>query len=117
MGSRSDAIPPVLQLKGLAATVTTGIVPVSWTGNDSTSGVSGYEVSVDGGVRQRVEMSPSFTTRLTDGAHTITVWAFDVAGNSVSQSVTFRIDTNIFSPSGPYAGGPTDRIIVPAAAV
>ena len=114
---RVDAIPPVLQLKGLAATVTTGIVTVSWTGNDSTSGVSGYEVSVDGEVRQRVEMSSSFTTRLTDGAHTITVWAFDVAGNSVSESVTFRIDTNIFSPSGPYAGAPTYGIIVAAAVV
>lgn len=114
---RVDAIPPVLQLKALAATVTTAIVTVSWTGSDSTSGVSSYEVSVDGGVRHRVGINSSFTTRLTDGSHTITVWAFDVAGNSVSQSVTFGIDTNIFSPSGPYAGAPTYGMIVAAAAV
>ena len=114
---RVDAIPPVLHLKALAATVTTGIVTVSWTGSDSTSGVSGYEVSVDGGVRQRVGMNSSFTTRLTDGSHTITIWAFDVAGNNVSQSVTFRIDTNILSPSGPYAGAPTYGIVLAAAAL
>ena len=90
---------------------------VSWSGYDNISGISGYEVSVDRGVRHSVGLNASFTGSLPDGSHTITVWAVDAAGNTVSRSVTLNVDTNIFSPSGPYAGTPTYSIIVAAAAV
>ncbi|TMA01627.1 MAG: YncE family protein [Methanobacteriota archaeon] len=114
---RVDVTPPVLQPKALPPTVTTGSVTMSWSGNDNTSGISRYEVSVDGGARQGVGMNTSFIVSLPDGSHTITVWAVDAAGNNVSRFVTFRVDTNTFSPSGPYAKGLTYGIIVTAAAV
>ncbi len=59
----------------------------------------------------------AFAANLTDGSHAITVWAFDQVGNNVSESVTFHVDTNAFSPSGPYAGAPTYAIIVAAVVV
>src|SRR5438093_1462718 len=114
---RVDVTPPVLQPKALPPTVTTGSVTMSWSGNDNTSGISRYEVSVDGGARQGVGMNTSFIVSLPDGSHTITVWAVDAAGNNVSRFVTFRVDTNTFSPSGPYASVLTYGIIVTAAAV
>src|SRR5437773_863417 len=114
---RVDVTPPVLQPKALPPTVTTGSVTMSWSGHDNTSGISRYEVSVDGGARQGVGVNTSFIVSLPDGSHTITVWAVDAAGNNVSRFVTFRVDTNTFSPSGPYAKGLTYGIIVTAAAV
>ncbi len=114
---RVDSTPPILQLNPVPASVTTGTVAVSWSGRDNLSGIAGYSVSVDDGARQSVGLNTSFTTTLPDGSHTITVWAVDGAGNNVSRSVTFRIDTNIFSPSGPYAGAPAYGIIVAVAAV
>lgn len=114
---RVDVTPPVLQIKVLAATVTTGSVTVSWTGNDRTSGISAYEVSLDGDALRSVGMNTSLTASLPDGSHMITVWAVDAAGNRVSRTMTFQIDTNIFSPSGPYAGIPTYGLFAAAAAV
>ncbi len=114
---RIDATPPVLQLTTLPATVSTGMATVSWSGYDNISGISGYELSVDRGMRHSVGLNASFTGSLPDGSHTITIWAVDAAGNAVSRSVTLNVDTNIFSPSGPYAGTPTYSIIVAAAAV
>jgi YVTN family beta-propeller protein len=114
--ARVDTTPPVLQLKPLPGPVTTRIVTVSWTGTDNASGISGYEVSVDGGARQSVGRNTSFTTSLPDGAHTITVWAIDAVGNTVSHSLTFLVDTNVFSPNGPYAGAPTYGLILAAVA-
>jgi YVTN family beta-propeller protein len=114
--ARVDTTPPVLQLKPLPGPVTTRIVTVSWTGTDNASGISGYEVSVDGGARQGVGRNTSLTTSLPDGAHTITVWAIDAVGNTVSHSLTFLVDTNVFSPNGPYAGAPTYGLILAAVA-
>ena len=45
------------------------------------------------------------------------MWAVDAAGNNAYASVTVRVDTNLFSPSGPYAGAPTYAILAVVAAV
>ena len=38
--------------------------------------------------------------------HTISVRLTDIAGNSVTKTTTFVVDTNVFSPTGPYAALP-----------
>ena len=45
------------------------------------------------------------------------IWGQMAAGNGACASVTFRVDTNPFSPTGPYAGAPAYGIVVAAVAV
>ena len=113
-----DTTPPQVGIStpGPAATLSSSRVTLSWTGNDNVSGIASYEVRVDGGPWQRVGTNTSLVIRLPDGAHTVTVRGFDAAGNNATASVTFRVDTNPFSPTGPYGGLPTYGIAVAAAA-
>ena len=41
-------------------------------------------------------------TGLADGNHWVTVYATDSANNTNSSTVGFRVDTSIFSPTGPF---------------
>ena len=56
-----DGTPPSIQATSPsdAATATSSRVTVSWTGHDATSGIAGYEVGVDGGLRPAGSDSPS----------------------------------------------------------
>lgn len=93
---------------------TSSSVTVTWSTSDATSGIDRAEVSVDGGAAQRVSGTETAYTAegLADGSHTITLIVYDRAGNSASSSVTFRVDTAIFSPSGPYGIAPLAGSIV-----
>ncbi|NLX48208.1 MAG: hypothetical protein GXY70_08600 [Euryarchaeota archaeon] len=80
-----------------------GSVTVVWTGSDGLSGISGYEVSLDGAAWAEAA-GTQHTFELTDGVHTIHVRAHDLAGNSVGSNVTLTVDTvspllNILSPN------------------
>jgi hypothetical protein len=76
--------------------------PADWTNNtrpavsfattDVTSGVAGYEISVDGGVFTEAS-SPCLLPELEDGIHTVTVKAFDRAGWSTTAETKVYIDT------------------------
>ncbi len=90
---------------------TSSQITISWTGSDAASGVAGYTIRVDGGPPENIGVNTSVTLVLQDGVHTIQLIAFDQAGNSVNQTTTLRVDTNIFSPSGPYFGAPTFAIV------
>jgi hypothetical protein len=101
-----DTTPPGLSVQDSAGIVTQSSVTITWTGSDNGSGVEGYEIQIDGGSFQALGGSTSVTLNLQDGAHTITVRVTDVAGNAKTQTKAFAVDTNPFSPSGPYAGLP-----------
>lgn len=58
--------------------------------SDATSGVDHYELSLDGGPFATVA-SPYQTPDLAVGSHTVTVKAFDKAGNVTEASTTFDI--------------------------
>ena len=88
------------------------MVTVSWAAEDATSGLARYEVSVDGGSFQPVGDQSDLTIFLSDGDHLVRVVAIDVAGNTATAETQFRVDTNIFSPSGPYGGLPLYGILV-----
>lgn len=70
----------------------------SWTAStDDESSVAAYWVAIDGGsaVNAGDVTSFSLTTALSAGAHTATIFAEDVVGNtsSVSSAISFTIDT------------------------
>ncbi|MFQ5919305.1 MAG: OmpL47-type beta-barrel domain-containing protein [Thermoplasmata archaeon] len=101
-----DTTPP--ELEGLAPEghLTGSDVLVSWSGEDATSGLVRYEVHVDEEPPQDVGLQDSISLTLADGAHTVRVVAFDAAGNIAQAQTTISVDTNVFSPTGPYSGLP-----------
>ena len=111
-----DTAPPVLSvsLPVEASVVTTSSVEVVWLGTDQTSGIDRFEVSLDGGtpvVLPATTVSHAFAG-VGDGPHTVTVVAFDRAGNAVALTVDLRVDTSVFSPTGPYGSGPLIGTVV-----
>ncbi len=112
---RIDATPPSLQISSLTGIITTPTVTVQWSGSDAVSGISHFETSVDGGPFQSVGRVTAVSLAMADGTHDIRVRAVDAAGNAIEREVPFRVDTNVFSPSGPCAGIPTYALIAGAA--
>ncbi len=110
-----DTTPPILTSLAPSGRVTTSTVTVTWASIDADSGIAGFAVSVDGGAFQSAGLNQYLTLTLADGTHTITVRATDAAGNSVTQTTTFTVDTNIFSFTGPYGGLVTVALIVAVA--
>jgi len=89
---------------GSGAVVTSSSTTVQWSAGDTTSGVDHIELRIDGGNPQTLSSSTTSQslTGLSDGSHTVTITVVDRAGNTATASVTFRVDTGFFSPSGPY---------------
>ena len=118
-----DTTPPTLSITSPVSGAIGALssVEVTWSATDATSGIDHFEVSLDGGTP--VVLPASATghtfTDVADGAHIVTITAFDVAGNSVVLSVDLTVDTNILSLKGPYGSGPligTSVAIIAAAA-
>jgi len=100
-----DTTPPVVSLEDLSPVVTTSFA-IHWTGSDAGSGIASYEMQVDGGSFQTVGFATTVTLALADGVHTVAVRATDLAGNTATETRSVSVDTNLFSPSGPYGGLP-----------
>jgi hypothetical protein len=95
--SGPDTTPPTISITYPAngATVTSSSVTVTWTGSDSGSGISYYETRIDSGSWINKGTSTSHTyTGLVNGAHTVDVRAWDVAGNSAMDSHTFSVNVS-----------------------
>ncbi len=111
-----DATPPTLSIDSPASgeTISSSSVEVAWRATDLTSGIDRYEVSLDGGPPVGVLSSESAHTfeGVADGAHTITVTAFDLAGNSAAASVDITVSTFPFPELFPGLGAPLSLIIV-----
>ncbi len=72
-------------------TLNTQNVTVQWQGS---GGIDHYEIQLDGSSWINVGTNTSYTfTGLSDGQHTVTVRAYDSAGNYTSASASFTIDT------------------------
>ncbi|MEE9181433.1 MAG: hypothetical protein V3U33_02525, partial [candidate division NC10 bacterium] len=105
-----DTVPPVVSvsLPVEGSVITTSSVEVFWLGTDQTSGVDRFEVRLDEGppvVLPATTFSYIFPG-VGDGPHTVTVAAFDGGENAVTIAIHLRVDTSIFSPTGPYGTGP-----------
>lgn len=101
-----DTAGPVLGNLGPTGTVATSQVTITWRASDSPAGLDHYEISVDGGALEPVGLQTSRTLQLGDGEHSVRIRAMDAAGNPTEGTVTFRVDTNVFSSTGPYYGLP-----------
>ena len=79
---------------------------VEWTGFDETSGIEHYEIRLDEGgwVNVGLETSHNFTY-IYDGNRSVSVKAFDYAGNWDEVTVNFYVDT---TPPSIYFLIPTD---------
>jgi len=84
--------------------VSSSTVRITWSASDAASGVDRIEVVVDGGSPHVLPGTATevSVTGLSDGVHNVTVTAYDRANNSAADSTTFRVDTALLSPSGPY---------------
>ena len=112
---RVDHSSPALTFSHPKETYTSSDVTIEWSASDAYSGIARYEVRVDDGPFQSLGLATKHTLSLADGDHTVTVRAIDAAGNLAEQTIRFRVDTNVFSFSGPYRGAPTVAIVVAVA--
>lgn len=102
-----DATPPALEITSPAEGAITGSsVTVTWTGSDDGSGISHYNISVDGGAWMTVT-SPYAINALVQGGHVIVVRAFDLVGNVAIATVNITVDATapnveILTPANGY---------------
>ncbi len=70
-------------------------VVVTWNGTDATSGIQGYQYSIDNGTWSTSAMTLTNTfTGQADGGHFIQVKATDRSGNFATASVHLKLDTS-----------------------
>ena len=74
---------------------------VSWACADNVSGLKLLEYSLDDAAYKSCTGDSLSLTELKDGTHTITLKATDNAGNTVERTLSFDVNTNVFSTSGP----------------
>ncbi len=92
-----DTTPPVLSIiyPVAGAVLATGTVTVAWAASDATSGLDHFELSLDGGavtVLGPTEGNHTFAG-LSQGSHTATLVAFDLAGHTTAVARSFTVDT------------------------
>jgi len=72
-------------------------VTVEWQAADALSGIDHYEATLDGGSPQSTGTTASIAlTGLVTGDHTVTVRAYDRAGNVRELSVSFSVSASAF---------------------
>lgn len=95
-GIKLDETPPSVSLSFPlnGSQVETSNVTATWAGSDTTSGISEYEISLDTGSCTNTGTNTAYNfSGLRDGNHTISVRAFDVAGNNQTISASFAVNT------------------------
>ena len=103
--SGPDTVPPTISISSPSSGATVSEdVTVSWSGSDADSGIDYYEISIDSGSYVNTGTSTSYSyTNLADGSHTVTVRAWDNAGNSNTDSVTFNVEEGTQTEVETYA--------------
>src|SRR5439155_3619274 len=92
-----DTTPPALSITYpvAGAVLATGTVTVAWAASDATSGLDHFELSLDGGavtVLGPTEGNHTFAG-ISQGSHTATLVAFDLAGHTTAVARAFTVDT------------------------
>ncbi len=83
-----DTVPPVVAFTHPLGNpvLPNGSVVLAWNGSDSGSGIDRYEVRLDNGSWIDVGNATAFPFQgLAPGVHTVSLRAYDVAGNAVAQ--------------------------------
>jgi hypothetical protein len=92
-------------------------VTISWICTDAASGLAQLEYSLDNGAFKSCTGESLALTNVGDGAHTITMRGTDNAGNAVERTLTFDVNTNVSSMSGPIGPWLNIGLIIVALAV
>jgi chitodextrinase len=99
--SIDDTEAPTIPENIVATSVTTTSISISWDASSDNIGVAGYNVFIDGVLKEQVET----TTYLLDGLASGTTYlfsleAYDLAGNVSTGSETFSVTTSAISQDG-----------------
>jgi len=103
-----DTTPPTITITNPqdGSYLNTTSVIVSWSADDSLSGIDHYVIYVDGSVYANniPSTTTSYTLTLSEGQHTIRVEVVDVAGNTNYDEISIVVDitaptVNILSPT------------------
>lgn len=90
-----EDVAPIINIQQESgAVVHTRTATVTWQSSDGESGLDHFEVVLDGGnatIFSNATTSAEFSG-LQNGNHTITVRAFDRAGNNASDTIMFEVD-------------------------
>ena len=78
---------------------------ISWSGSDGGSGITRYEVGIDGSPFVSVGLQTILTRHWTEGPHVVSVRAADAAGNVKTSVIQFNVASNP-PPSGPAGASP-----------
>jgi C1A family cysteine protease len=91
---------------------TSSSISIFWIASDATSNIDHYEVKIDSEDYVNVGLNTTYTfAGVSDGAHTFHIKVVDKAGNYREISAHVKVDTNPFSPFGPYMGIPLYLLI------
>ena len=86
-------------------TVTSSAVEVRWETSDVGSGVESSAIQLDGGPWMAAGSSNGASLfGVADGEHVVRVRTVDRLGNPAIEMVSFRVNTDPFSPDGPNRG-------------
>jgi hypothetical protein len=98
-----DTRPPTLAFDNQNGTMfVSRPVNITWSSADGNTGIDYFEYSLDGGPFESTGDERSVSLEdVSDGNHVLTVRAYDIAGNFIEQSLTFRVDTQ--SPALAFA--------------
>jgi hypothetical protein len=107
MDTSEDLTPPSLIISSPSQDelCPTTSVTIHWNGSDSGSGIDHYEVKIDSSSWSNVGTQDHHTFMgLGEGVHDAQVRAFDISGNSATDTVSFQVDSlapslEIISPS------------------
>ncbi|HEY8865464.1 MAG TPA: hypothetical protein VIM22_00910, partial [Solirubrobacteraceae bacterium] len=98
-----DATPPQLAISPEDAIWRRGPAQVTLSAQDEFSGVRSVSYSLDGGPATAIRNNSSFPID-TEGAHSLTGSATDVAGNTATRNATVRVDQS--APTKPQVTRP-----------
>ncbi len=105
-----DTVDPTVSIDSpLPDSYNNGSMTLQWTSNDELSGIAYHEVSLDSGhiLTLPSDVQSLVMNQMANGSHTVSVVAYDAAGNHKEASVTFIVDTvkptlSISWPVGSY---------------
>lgn len=96
-----DTIDPTISILSPVneSVITWNTIPLSRTGDDDNAGIAYYEITIenDNGIvyTTTTQNSSRTTPNLSNGTYTITIIAYDNAGNNTTQIITITIANNI----------------------
>jgi len=98
-----DTTPPLLsiELPRSGSEIRSSSIKVTWTGSDTLSGIESYEFRLDTAPWANIGTLTTYNLeQLSDGDHSISIRAFDMAGNNQEAQIKFTVNTSLIGGPG-----------------